>query len=780
MSDIEIEIDGRKLTAKPNQTVIQVADEAGIYIPRFCYHKHLSIAANCRMCLVEVEKVPKALPACATPITPGMKVLTKSQRSIDAQRAVMEFLLINHPLDCPICDQGGECELQDLSMGHGSSHSDYDECKRSVQDENLGPLIATEMTRCIHCTRCVRFGDEVAGMRELGITYRGQHAEIGTYVEEAVKSEVSGNIIDLCPVGALTSKPYRFTARAWELEQAPSVSPHDCIGSNLFVHTRNGDVMRVVPRENAHINQTWIADRDRYSYTGLYHADRLSEPRAKIGGQWQTVSWEKAFSLVVERLQKVLNVDGPDQLGALASPNSTLEEFYLLQKLMRALGSPHIDHRLREKDMRDQAEMPAYPGMEMPMTALSECDAIVLIGSNLQKEQPIAALQLRRAIANGAAVVAINPVDYQFNFALSAKAIIAPQRLPQTLAAILAQLKGEANRDTCAEAIANLLKAKQKVCVIVGALSMHHEEAALIRQLAQRLVTATSGRLVFMTDGANSAGAWLSGVIPHRLPGALLADEVGLNAYEMLKTPRKAYILLNVEPDLDCANATLAIEALRQASTVIALSMYRNPTLEAHADIILPITPFTETAGTFVNAAGIAQHFHGVTKAYGSSRPAWKVLRVLGNFLQLSGFDYESAEEVTKEVNAVIASMQTFTMQVQEKTAYALPAIKAAMQRIGEIPIYAIDSLVRRAGPLQKAQTIMEGNLLEVRLHSETASQLQLQTGDMVKVSQAASAILLPVVLDNRVAKEAVWMAGATDASAVLGDLFGEIKVEKA
>ena len=358
MAEIEIEIDGRKLTARSDQTVIQVADEAGIYIPRFCYHKHLSIAANCRMCLVEVEKSPKTLPACATPVMPGMKVFTKSTKAIEAQRSVMEFLLINHPLDCPICDQGGECELQDLAMGYGSSASHYDECKRAVADQDLGPLIATEMTRCIYCTRCVRFGEEVAGMREMGATYRGEDTEIGTYIQHAIHSEVSGNIIDLCPVGALTSKPYRFTARAWELDQAPGISPHDTIGSNLNIHTRYGKVMRVAPRENRDLNETWISDRDRYSYAGLYHHDRLDEPLVKINGKWEVVEWQKAFiRKLQQKLQTVIAEQGADQLGALASPNSTLEEFYLLQKLMRSLGSPHIDHRLRETDTRDQQNM---------------------------------------------------------------------------------------------------------------------------------------------------------------------------------------------------------------------------------------------------------------------------------------------------------------------------------------------------------------------------------------------------------------------------------------
>ncbi|HEX4045933.1 MAG TPA: NADH-quinone oxidoreductase subunit NuoG, partial [Gammaproteobacteria bacterium] len=515
---IEIEINGQKLTVQPDQTIIQAADAAGIYIPRFCYHKHLSVAANCRMCLVEVEKSPKTLPACATPVMAGMKVFTQSAKTIEAQRAVMEFLLINHPLDCPICDQGGECELQDLSMGYGASTSHYDECKRAVADENLGPLISTEMTRCILCTRCVRFGDEVAGMRELGVTFRGEHAEISSYVQHTMRSEVSGNIIDLCPVGALTSKPYRFTARAWELMQAPSISPHDCLGSHLNVHTRYGTVMRVVARENPAINETWLADRDRFSYTALAHPERLKEPLARINGEWQTVSWQQAFEMAAAGLQQVLTQAGADQLGALASPSATIEEFYLLQKIIRDLGSPHIDHRLREMDSADQQQMAAFPGMQVSLDALEQSDAIVLVGSNLQKEQPLAALRIRKAINRGAVVLVINPIDYQFNFAVTAKTIV-------TLDAIV-------NKATLSEFHAHL-EGKQRVTFIVGAQALHHPAASAIRYQVQQWAQTYQASMNLMTDGANSAGGWLAGAIPHRRPAGEKVEQPGLNTYAM-------------------------------------------------------------------------------------------------------------------------------------------------------------------------------------------------------------------------------------------------------
>lgn len=784
MADIEIEIDGRKLTAKPNQTVIQVADNAGIYIPRFCYHQHLSIPANCRMCLVEVEKAPKAVPACATPATPGMKVFTKSQKTLAAQRAVMEFLLINHPLDCPICDQGGECELQDLSMGYGSPRSHYDECKRSVPDQDLGPLIATEMTRCIYCTRCVRFGEEIAGIRELGAIGRGEFTEISTYIQHVIKSEVSGNIIDLCPVGALTSKPFRFTARAWELDQAGSISPHDCIGSNLNVHTRYGKVMRVVVREQQSINQTWIADRDRYSYTGLYHPDRLEQPIARIEGKWEVVEWPVALELAASGLQEVIAASGCDKLGALASPNSTLEEFFLLQKIMRGLGSPHVDHRLREIDTRDQTTYGAFPGLMMSLAELEACDAILLVGSNIQKEQPIASLRVRKASLNGAEVIAINPIDYEFNFKLAAKKITAPHRLPHALAALAKALgvegiDDEVSIDEVVQTMAAKLKGKQRVCILLGGLAIHDPKAADMRYLAQKIAQFCGGKMGLMTDGANTAGGWIAGAIPHRHADGSDINHPGLSAYEMLEKPRKAYLLMNVEPDLDCANSALAISALKMAKFVVALSIYRNPILEEHAQVILPMAPFTETSGTFINVTGEWQSFTGMAKNEAASRPAWKILRVLGNFLHLNGFDYESSEEIKHELKVLFTKTPPHTLTLSAPKNFLSSLPKTKMTRVGDIPIYAVDSLVRRAGPLQKTQHLMEGETAVVRLHPETGKQLNLKEGDMAKVSQQSASLRLSVRLDQRVAREAAHIAGGIAETVGLGDLMGEVVIER-
>jgi NADH-quinone oxidoreductase subunit G len=766
MADIEIEIDGQKLTAQPNQTIIQVADEAGIYIPRFCYHKNLSVAANCRMCLVDVEKSPKTLPACATPVMPGMKVFTKSQKTIEAQRAVMEFLLINHPLDCPICDQGGECELQDLSMGYGSSHSDYDECKRSIADENLGPLIATEMTRCIYCTRCVRFGTEIAGMRELGGTYRGEHTEIGTFVKHTMQSEVSGNIIDLCPVGALTSKPYRFTARAWELMQTPSVSPHDCVGSNLFVHTRNGEVMRVVPRENVGINETWISDRDRFSYTGLY-VDRVTEPMARVDGAWRTIEWQQAFEMLTSRLHNIIAEHGADQIGALASPNSTLEEFYLLQKIMRGLGCHHVDHRLRETDHSDQTQRGLFPGLTVSFEELAGADAIVLLGSNVRKDQPSASLHVRKAALKGATVISINPVDYDFNFPVQQKLIQAD--LLQSIFALVAN-------QSEIKAITESLAGKQNIHILLGAHALNHPQASSIRGLAHQFAKSINAKIGYLTDGANSAGAWIAGAVSHRHAGGVAINEPGLSAYEMLAKPRQAYLLMNVEPEFDCANAAQAITAMEKAQFVVALSVYHNPILEAHADLILPMAAFTETSGTFVNAASEWQSFQGMAKPIGSARPAWKILRVLGNFLHIEGFGYESSEEVKHELKMLMHQMPA----LKESFSVVKPMTsqgEMTLQRIGEIPIYAKDSLVRRAEPLQKIQAAVEGDIATVRMHPETIASLGLQHGRNVKVKQGQAQVELRLSEDHRIAKGAAWIAGGIKETATLGDLYGSVDI---
>ncbi len=781
MSDIEIEIDGKPLKAKPNSMVMQVADEAGIYIPRFCYHKHLSVAANCRMCLVEVEKSPKPLPACATPVTPGMKVLTRSPKAMAAQKAVMEFLLINHPLDCPICDQGGECELQDLSMGYGSAESYFTEGKRAVKDQDIGPLIATDMTRCIQCTRCVRFGTEVAGQRELGAVNRGEHMKITTYIERALHSELSGNIIDLCPVGALTSKPFRFTARPWELTQYPSVAVHDCLGSNIYVHTRRGDVMRVVPRENEAINLTWISDRDRFSYEGLHHIDRLAKPWIRVDRRWQETDWSTALTFAARGLQRVI-VSDPKQLGALASPNATLEELYLLQKLVRQLGSPSIDHRLRQVDFADQDDMPMMPGLTMAMKDIEQSDAILLVGSRIQQDQPIAALRVRQAALNQAHVLAVNMMDDDVCFQQTVKRIVAPHQFVNTLAAIAKALIGEQPEWAEIEVtehdsiIATHLQNSKKAVILVGLAAFNHPEASHIRRFTQCIAKACGAKVGFLTDGCNAAGAWLAGAIPHRAAQAHPVSEVGLNANTMWHEARKAYVLFNVEPDLDCANPVAAAHALEQAEFTVAFSVFQNPLLSDYAHVILPIAAFTETSGTFINAMGDWQTIKGMASPYGEARPAWKVLRTLANLLHLEGFDHDSTEAVRQEVE----SISVHPLQENTGSVPVLKASYAALSRIGDIPLYAGDSLVRHAKALQATQSIIEGELAAVRMHPALAAALSLKPLDKVTVKQGRyHGIRLPVILDQRVPEQAVYIPAALAATNGLSELFGSIEIQK-
>lgn len=783
MSEIEIEIDGRLVKAQPNSTVIQVADEAGIYIPRFCYHKHLSIAANCRMCLVEMEKSPKPVPACATPVMPGMKIFTRSPKAIAAQKAVMEFLLINHPLDCPICDQGGECELQDLSMGYGAADSYFTFGKRSVADQDIGPLIETEMTRCIQCTRCVRFGDEVAGLRELGAVGRGEHMEITTYVSHAIQSEVSGNIIDLCPVGALTSKPFRFSARAWELNQYPSIAAHDCLGTHINVHTRNGQVMRVVPRENTEINETWIADRERFSYLGLAHADRLAKPQIRLHGQWQETDWQTALEYTVQGLQQVIATQGSEQIGILASPNSTTEEFFLLQKLLRQLGGSHIDHRLRQVDFTDQDNFPLFPGIEGSIADLENYHSILLVGSNLQKEQPLAALRVRKATLKGATVYAVNMLDYAFHFKLKDKKIAAPQDFVWALAgiakALLPQQAELADVQVTEQdrSIAEKLRTDEKSCILLGAVAFNHPQASLIRWLARLIAKATQSKLGLLTEGSNTAGAWLAGVLPHRTAAGESLQQAGLNAQAMLQQARQSYLLLNIEPELDCANPVAAVQALAQAKFVVSLSTFKNPVLEQYVHVILPIAAFTETAGTFVNVTGEWQSFKGVANPYGEARPAWKVLRVLGNLLHLPGFDYTSSEEVLRDLQLLLKQKPVYNHNNHPQD-FTIKKDKAQLMRIAEVPLYSTDALVRRAAALQETQSMIEGELAVVRVNTQTAAELQINPGAIVRVKQQGSYVQLPVVIDERVPVKGASIATGIPSAANLSELFGAIEIE--
>ncbi len=708
-----IEIDGISIEANDGSMLIEAADEAGIPIPRFCYHKKLSVAANCRMCLVDVEKAAKPLPACATPVTDGMKVHTRSTKAIEAQKGVMEFLLINHPLDCPICDQGGECDLQDLAVGYGTSHSRYHEQKRVVKDKDLGPLIATDMTRCIHCTRCVRFGDEVAGVKELGAVGRGEHMEIGTFVAKTVSSELSGNMIDLCPVGALTSKPFRYAARQWEMREAPGVSAHDCLGSNITIQTRAGRVMRVVPRENESINETWLSDRDRFSYEGLVSDDRLHQPKIKVSGQWQTVSWTEALAFAVKGLQGVVGKNGPESLASLVSPSATTEEAYLLQKLTRGLGSNSVDHRVRTLDFSNQEQMPLFPWLGQSIDNIENSEAILLVGSNVRKEQPILGARIRKAALMDAKIMVINPEDYPFNFKLTQSEIVDLAAMKDALAGVLKVLLQRSNKPVpdalkplvsavavskTHSAIANNLLEAPLSSVVLGCGAMSHPECSVLAGLATAISELSGATLGYLSHGANSAGASLAGALPHRIAGGGAVDKAGDNARSMFQGDKKGFVLLGVEPELDSIVAEAAQAKLREAEFVVSLSSYFTNDMAAYANVVLPIAVHTETSGTYVNVAGTWQSFEAAVKPLAEARPAWKVLRVMGNLLDLDGFDYVSSADVLNELKAVQSSEGVSSAWPVD----ALPQDSASdMSLYSEISPYAVDAVVRRAAALQ-------------------------------------------------------------------------------
>ncbi len=774
---ITIEVDGKSLEAMPGQMLIEVTDAAGISVPRFCYHKHLSVAANCRMCLVEVEKAPKPLPACATPVVGGMKVFTRSPLAREAQKGTMEFLLINHPLDCPICDQGGECELQDVAMGYGADVSRYSERKRVVRDEDIGALIATEMTRCIHCTRCVRFGGEIAGLRELGATGRGEHMRIGVYLEHSVASELSGNVIDLCPVGALTAKPSRFTSRAWELTEHDTVAAHDGVGSNLHVHVRRNEVMRVVPRENEAFNQTWISDRDRFSYQGLYAPDRLQRPMLRDGGKLKEVDWQQALQAAA----KLLKAHTGDQIGALVSPSATLEEFYLMARLVRGLGSDNIDHRLRQSDFSGTAADPALPWLGQPIASLAGNDATLLVGAWLRKDQPMLNHRVRQSHREGGQVMAINPVAYDYNFDLDVDIVCTPSAMAAELAGVAAALGVDTHgvpvdADQAHQAIADALKAAGQGSVLLGTAAMMHPDFALLRALAVGIADAAGVSAGVVGFGSNDCGAWMAGAVPHRVAGGAAVTAPGLDAQAMLTEPRALYVTLGIEPDADTADPARTSAALREAQ-LIALSSHRSPWLEEHADILLPVAAFAETSGTFVNIEGVAQSFSGAAQAPGETRPAWKVLRVLGNLVDIDGFDYADSRAVRDEVVAACADLRPDNRLAAARVA-ARPrgAADGQWQRIGGVSIYGVDALTRRAHALQSTPDAWGASL---RINADAASTLGLNGNATVRVSQAGGSAEFAAVIDDSVPDGCVWLPAAVPGAEALGPAFGPVAVEK-
>jgi NADH-quinone oxidoreductase subunit G len=786
---LELEIDGKTLEVPEGSTVMDAANKLGIYVPHFCYHKKLSIAANCRMCLVHVEKAPKPLPACATPVTKGMKVWTHSDLAVDAQKGVMEFLLINHPLDCPICDQGGECQLQDLAVGYGASGSRYDEDKRVVVNKILGPLIATDMTRCIHCTRCVRFGQEIAGVMELGMIGRGEHAEIITFVGKTVDSELSGNVIDLCPVGALTSKPFRYSARAWELTRRTSVSPHDGLGSNLLVQIKQNRVMRVLPRENEAINECWLSDKDRFSYEGLNSEQRLARPLLKREGAWQEVEWQVALDFVATKLKAIVAQHGGQAIGALASPHQTLEELYLLQKLVRGVGSGNVDFRLRQADFSGDGKMAGAPWLGMSIAEIGHLDRVLVIGSTLRKDHPLLAHRLRQATKKGLELSLINPVDDELLMRVAYKAIVAPAAMIHTLAQVLKAAAGAKNAalpesvrgavegvevGEGARKLGEAFASGARSAVFLGNLAQHHPAYATLHALAQALADATGARLGVLGEAANSVGGYLAGALPFS-PGS--GGSTGKNIAQMVTEPLKAYLLLGLEAELDTHDPVRTVAALEQAELVVALSAFENREALKYADAVLPIGPFTETAGTFINTEGRVQSFAGCVQPLGEARPAWKVLRVLGNLLGLPGFDYDSADAVKREVlgEGDLAGKLDNRLSSAPLTTLDSSEVKG-LQRIGEVPIYASDPLVRRSPPLQNTR---EGQPPLAWINPSLFARLGLLPGDFLRVYQENGEAIVRVGVDERVPEGCIRLAAARPETAQLGAMMGIVSAER-
>ncbi len=668
---VNIEVDGKPVEARPGQMVIEVTDEIGAYVPRFCYHEKLSIAANCRMCLVDIEGAPKPIPACAQPVNEGMKIFTKSPRAIAAQKATMEFLLINHPLDCPICDQGGECELQDLAMGYGRDVSRYNDGKRVVKDKNIGPLVSTDMTRCIHCTRCVRFGEEIQGKPQLGTTLRGENVVISTYVEQNIDHELSANIIDLCPVGALNNKPYRYSARAWEMLQRATVAPHDCVGSNIYTHVLRGTIKRVVPRTNEAINESWIADRDRFSYEAIYSPDRLMQPRIRESGEWRDLGWEDALEFAADALRDA------NKLGLIASPSSTVEEGHLLARLAQHLGTANLDHRIERRDFSDQENDPPFPWLGCDIADIEKHDAIVVIGSNIRQEAPILAHRIRKAALAGASVNFVSSRKHEYFFDID----------NYVSGAGLVELLSGNEIDSLVDTLAKA----ENALVVLGNIAGRHRAFSAVRSLAAGIAARTGAKFGMLSPGANSAGLSLAGVLPQR--------GNGLHAGAMLDESLDAVLLLNVEPDADLHAVDDAVSKLANQKFVVALTPFVSDALLEAADLLLPIGTFAETSGTFVNVEGTWQSFGGVATPVGESRPAWKVLRVLGNLVGAEGFDYVTSEDVLAECRKAVGNVMPESFS---GVAGSQP-LAGADNPDDEIdtPLYSVDGLVRRATALQ-------------------------------------------------------------------------------
>lgn len=783
---LEIEIDGKQLQVPDGTTVMEAAAQIGAYVPHFCYHKKLSIAANCRMCLVQVEKAPKPLPACATPVTNGMKVWTHSEQAVNAQKGVMEFLLINHPLDCPICDQGGECQLQDLSVGYGGSESRYREEKRVVGNKDLGPLVSTDMTRCINCTRCVRFTSEIAGLMELGQVYRGEHAEIMPFVEKTIESELSGNIIDLCPVGALTSKPFRFGARAWELSRRKTVSPHDSLGSNLIVQVKNDLVKRVLPYENDAINECWLSDKDRFSYEALNSCERLTRPMLKRNGEWIETDWQSAIDYVAIGLNSIKARYGAETIGALASPHASLEELYLLQRVVRGLGSGNIDFRLRQADFSLDTHMSGVPWLGMRIADVLSLDRLFIIGSFFRKDHPLLAQRVRQGVKRGLKVSAVNAAIDDWQLEVGNSVVVAPSQIPVFLASVVNAMAAEKKvlisinvSSACAGvevteaslAVARSLLSGQRCAVWLGNFAVQHKHAAAIHILAVEIARLSGATLGVIGEAANSVGGYLAGAVP------FAGNVKGKNISEMFASEMKAYLLLGMDPTLDVANVPAALSSLSGAEMVVSMSAFMTPELMDVSDVIFPIAPFTETAGTFVNCEGQPQSFFAVVKSLGESRPAWKALRVLGTELNLEDFNFESIEDIRACLNVVFSGVGSKFSNETAATLASLPSTPAGLERVVDVPIYFADPIARRAASLQRT---IDAGLPVARMNMKTADSLGLENGCKVKIKSQLGSTIVRLSVDDGVAENCVRLAAAHSSTAQLGGWHAEISVEQA
>ncbi len=774
---VEIEIDGKKVEVPPGSMVMDAANKLGTYIPHFCYHKKLSIAANCRMCLVEVEKAPKPLPACATPVSAGMIVRSNSEKAVHAQKSVMEFLLINHPLDCPICDQGGECQLQDLAVGYGKGESRYEEEKRVVAPKDAGPLVSMEeMSRCIQCTRCVRFGQEVAGVMELGMVGRGEHSEITSFVGKTVDSELSGNMIDLCPVGALTSKPFRYSARSWELSRRKSVSPHDGHGSNLIVQVKNGKVKRVLPLENEDVNECWISDKDRFSYEALDSAERLTAPMIKQGGQWTETDWQTALEYVAHGLRNIKHEHGADAIAAVGTGHSTLEELHLLQKMVRGIGSENVDFRLRQSDFANDGKVTPWLGMSI--NEFGKLARVFVIGSFLRKDHPLLATRLRAQVKNGAKLSMLNATDDDQLMKVANKFIAAPSdwlaALSEVVVAVAAAkgvpapagFEGIKASQVATDIAASLCSASDELpaAVMMGNTAAQHPEASKLHAAAQWIAAQTGAKFGYLTEAANTVGGYIAGA-------------VSKNAAPAFSVPKKAYVLLHAEPEYDAVNPQAARAALNGAEMVVAMSAFKHGM--DYADVLLPISPFSETSGTFVNCEGRAQSFNGTVKPLAETRPAWKVLRVLGNLLDVPGFAYETSEQIRDELLGKGVTDLTSKLNNQSSSAptSAAMGIMGSLERVTDVPIYFADALVRRSEPLQRT---VDAAVPQAHVPKALADKLGVKAGDKVKVSQGAGSAILVASVDAKLPANTVRVASAHAATAALGAMFGAIQVEKA